>query len=505
MSGDGLRFGPFQFSIDRRELSREGIVVRLGGRALDILAVLVSARGDVVSKEELMKRVWPGQIVEENNVQVQVSSLRKALDDGRGGQGHLVTVPGRGYRLVGLVDSAQPEVDRPSIAVLPFQNLSGIPEQDYFADGGVEEIITALSRIKWFLVIARNSSFIYKGRAVDVKQVGRELGVQYVLEGSVRKSGGRVRISTQLVEVETAAHVWADKYDGAVADIFDFQDHITACVVNAIEPHIRDAEIKRTQRKRPANLTAYDYYLRGMSQFALETAEGATETLRLLSLAIRSDASFAPPYALAAWCRIYRIFQLWSTDPRRDVDEAAPLARAAIERDRDDPTVLALAGHVISFATLDHGTALALIERALAINPNSVVALQAGGWVRTCVGDAAGAVECFARALRISPLDSRIHLFLSGLALGHVMLGQFEEAVSLARKSADHNPQFIFAQKVLAASLASAGRLLEAQAVAARVMKIDPFYSLRHTRRLYRSAGGIDHYLEGMRKAGFPD
>lgn len=200
--------------------------------------------------------------------------------------------------------------------MLPFRNLSGDHGQDYFADGLVEEIITALSRGKWFLVMARNSSFTYKGRAVDVKQVGRELGVQYVLEGSVRKSGERVRITTQLVEAKSGAHVWAEKYDGAVEDIFDFQDHITACVVAAIEPNLRDAEIKRSQRKRPRNLTAFDYFLRGMGQFATETAQGVNETLRLLSLAMSSDPSYAPPYALAAMCRAIGWCNHGATIPR---------------------------------------------------------------------------------------------------------------------------------------------------------------------------------------------
>ncbi len=509
MNTEILKFGSFQFDASRRELSRDGNVIRLGSRALDILAALIAARGNIVSKQELMERVWHGQVVEENNLQVQVSALRKALQEGKAGQNHLVTVPGRGYRLVGIVgaDPSAPgeQIDRPLIAVLPFQNLSGVAEHEFFADGLVEEIITALSRNKWFLVIARNSSFAYKGRAVDVKQVARELGVQYVLEGSVRRSDRRLRISTQLVEAESAAHVWADKYDGTVDDIFDFQDHITACVVNAMEPHLRDAEIKRRHRKRPTNLSAYDYYLRGMAQFAAETAEGTAEALRLLSQANANDPNFAPPYAVASWCVVYRIFQNWTDDPARDVREAARLAGAAIERDRDDPAVLALAAHALSFATLDHRTALALIERSLTINPNSAVGLHAAGWVRTYVGDAAPAIECFARALRISPLDSRIHLFFSGLAFGHIMLGQSGEAIKWARKCVENNPRWIFGFKALAAALANEGRLDEARQAAARVLASDPDYSLRHTVRLITPGPWRDHYLSGMRKAGIPD
>lgn len=506
LAGGDTRFRRFKFDPARRELSREGVVVRVGGRALDILAVLVSAKGDVVTKAEIMGRVWPGRVVDDNNLQVHVSSLRKALGNDMNGQSPLITVPSRGYRLTGVAEAARTHLaERPLIAVLPFDNLSGNSDQDYFADGIVEEIITALSQTKWFLVIARNTSFTYKGRAVDVKQIGRELGVQYVLEGSVRNSRGRMRISTQLVEAESGAHVWAEKFDGTVEDIFDFQDHITACVVNAIEPHLRDAEIRRAQRRRPESPTAYDFYLRGMAQFAIETAEGSSEALRLLSAAIASDPSFAPPYALAAWCRIYRILQSWCSDQAQEMDEAADLARSAIELDRDDPIVLALAGHAISFATLDHGKSLALIDRSLAINPNSAVALHAAGWVRAYVGDAAGAVECFTRALRISPLDSRIHLFHSGLAFGHVMLGQFDEAIGWARKCIDNHPHFVFGYKVLAAALANAGRLAEAAEAGARVMNSDPHFRLRQTKRLVRASPGRDRYLAGMRKAGIPD
>jgi len=499
-------FGQFKFDLPRRELSRDGVVVRAGGRALDVLAVLVSAKGDIVSKAEIMRRVWPGQIVDENNLQVHVSSLRKVLGNDRNGQSPLITVPSRGYRLIGVVETTLAQrAERPLIAVLPFENLGGNAGQDYFADGIVEEIITALSRTRWLLVIARNTSFTYKGRAVDVKQIGRELGLQYVLEGSVRKSRRRMRISTQLADAESGAHVWAETFEGTVDDIFDFQDHITARIINAIEPHLRDAEIRRTQRRRPESPNAYDYYLRGMAQFAIETAEGSSEALRLLSMAIDRDPSFAPPYALAAWCRIYRILQSWCDDQAREMDEAAHLARSAIELDREDPTVLALAGHAISFATLDHDKSLALIERSLAINPNSAVASHAAGWVRAYVGDAAGAVECFTRALRMSPLDSRIHMFHSGLAFGNIMLGQFDEAIAWARKCVDNRPHFVFGYKVLAAALANAGRLAEASEAATRVMNSDPLFRLRQTERLVRPSPGRDRYLAGIRKAGIPD
>src|SRR5215510_12784479 len=236
MSGE-VKFGRFRFDLRERQLACDGVPVRLGGRARDILSVLAAARGDIVTKDELLEQVWPGVVVEEHNLQVQISALRKVLDRDTSGRSYLVTAPGRGYRLIGLIDPAQqgPALpDKPSMAVLPFQNMSDDPEQEYFADGIVEDIITALCRFRWLFVIARNSSFAYKGRAFDVKEIGRELGVRYLLEGGVRKAANRVRITTQLVDASNGAHLWAEHFDGDLADIFDLQDRVTASVVGAI-------------------------------------------------------------------------------------------------------------------------------------------------------------------------------------------------------------------------------------------------------------------------------
>ncbi len=293
MSGDQVRFGRFRLDLGRRELSRDGVLMQLGTRVLDILCELVSAKGDIVTKDELMARVWPGVIVEESNIHVHVSALRKALDEGKSGQNYVVTVQGRGYRFLGLqpppaADKGEADTrqglslpDRPSIAVLPFTNLSGDPEQEYFADGIVEDIITALSRMRWLFVIARNSSFTYKGRTVDVKQVGRELGVRYALEGSVRKAANRVRITGQLIDTATGAHLWADRFDGGLEDIFDLQDQVTASVVSAIAPKLEQAEIERAKRKPTESLDSYDYFLRGMASVYLWTRDDIGEALKL--------------------------------------------------------------------------------------------------------------------------------------------------------------------------------------------------------------------------------
>src|SRR5262249_35782965 len=289
MTDDEVRFGQFRFHLGRRQLFRDETPLRLGGRALDVLHTLVAAKGDVVSKEELLARVWPGLVVEENNLQVQVSLLRKTLETS--GESHLVTVPGRGYRLVGLKDTQQGLAlpDKPSIAVLPFQNMSDEPGQDYFADGIVEDIITALCHIHWLFVIARNSSFTYKGRAVDVKQVSQELGVRYVLEGSVRKAAQRVRITAQLVDAARGAQLWADRFDESVENIFDLQDRMTESVVGAISRQLEQAEIERAKRKPTNSLDAYDYFLRGLASAHRMTRESTTEALELFSKDTQAD------------------------------------------------------------------------------------------------------------------------------------------------------------------------------------------------------------------------
>jgi TolB-like protein len=337
MDGDEISLGRFQFDVRRRELRLDGRPVQLGSRARDILSVLVAARGEVVTKDELMARVWPGVAVEENNIQVHVSALRKALDEGKDGPACLVTVPGRGYRLIGAQSSGTqpaPSVrdakpgpalpDKPSIAVLPFQSLSDDPEQQYFADGVVDEIITALSRFAGLFVISRNSSFTYKGRSVDVKQVGSELGVRYVLEGTVPRGGSRVRITGQLIDASTGAHLWADRFEGASEDIFDLQDQVTTSVVAAIAPRLERAEIERARRKPTGSLDAYDYYLRGLEHHNQNTRESIGQAMRLYARAIELDPSFAAPYAGSAHCHVLRQASRWMTDRETEAGETAP-------------------------------------------------------------------------------------------------------------------------------------------------------------------------------------
>ena len=353
--------GPFRLDAETDTLFRGGEPVSLGHRAVALLRVLVERRGIPVSKDALMEAAWAGLTVEESNLTVQIAALRRVLGEGPGCENWIETLPRRGYRFVGpastrdqgavtaasQVNVGSPSLtlpNQPSIAVLPFQNLSGDPEQEYFADGMVEDITTALSRMRWLFVIARNSSFTYKGRAVDVKRVARELGVRYVLEGSVRKASSRVRIAGQLIDGSTRAHLWADRFEGALEDIFDLQDQVTASVVGAIAPRLEQAEIERAKRKPTESMDAYDHYLRGMASVYQWTREGMSEALRMFYRAIELDPDFASAYGGAARCYCLRKVSSWMIDRGQEIAETARLARRAVVLGKDDAAALSAGG-----------------------------------------------------------------------------------------------------------------------------------------------------------------
>ena len=292
--------------------------------------------------------------------------------------------------------SARPALtlpDKPSIAVLPFQNMSGDPEQEYFADGMVEDIITALSRMRWLFVIARNSTFTYKGKAVDVKQVGRELGVRYVLEGSVRKAANRVRITGQLIDAGTGAHLWADRFDGALEDIFDLQDQVTTSVVSAIAPKLEQAEVERAKRKPTESLDAYDYFLRGTESLYVQTRESTIEALPLFHKAIELDPDFSSAYAMAAFCYTQRKSGGWVTDRAQETAEAARLAWKAVELGKGDAAALCRAGHTLAYVVEDFDGGALFIDRALLLNPNLASAWYSSGWLRVWIGEPEVAIK----------------------------------------------------------------------------------------------------------------
>jgi adenylate cyclase len=397
---------------------------------------------------------------------------------------------------------ALPLPDKPSIAVLPFQNMSGDPEQEYFADGIVEEIITALSRFKWLFVIARNSSFTFKGRAVDVKQVGRELGVRYVLEGSVRKASGKVRITGQLIDAVTRAHLWADRFDGDLNDIFTLQDEVTVAVVSAIEPKLWRTEIGIATRRRPENLSAYDLFLRAMQPYAVGTREGFAEALRLAYRALELDPQNGFVAALAGSCHMFNISLGYALDPQSESKEAIRLLRLSQSVNENDPDTLALVGSMTAFLSHDYESAIELVDRAVELNPNSARAWHSRGWTYKIAGRPEEAIRSFERAVRLSPLDPMIfHTFL-GIGVASIELRRFDEAVAAAKKALRQNQSFSASYRCLASALAHQGRDVEARDVAAHLLDIDPHF------RISTWVARREHaqlLTEGLRKAGLPE
>jgi adenylate cyclase len=393
--------------------------------------------------------------------------------------------------------------DKPSIAVLPFQNMSGDPEQEYFADGMVEEIITALSRFKSIFVIARNSSFTYKGKAVDIKQVGRELGVHYVLEGSIRKAGETVRITGQLIDASTGAHIWAEKFDGKVIDVFALQDEVTEKVVAAIEPAIKRAEIEFSARRQPNSLGAYDLYLRALPRLYSMTKEGLDDAIGLAYRALEIDPRYGAAAVLAATCRGFKFPQGWASDVKSELEEIDRLFRLAISVDENDPEALARLGRQTAYATSDYETAEDMADKAVAINPNSAKLWDQRGWVYTYSGKPTEAISSFERAIRLSPLDPMIYETLTGMGFALAALRRFEDAVAVCKRAARQNQKFSSTYRCLASALAQLGRDAEAREAAEHLLKLDPdfrmskFVSGRPTKN--------DLYIEGLRMAGLPE
>jgi TolB-like protein/Tfp pilus assembly protein PilF len=397
--------------------------------------------------------------------------------------------------------------DRPSIAVLPFDNLSGDREQEYFADGMVEEIITALSRMRWLFVIARNSSFTYKGKAVDVKQVGRELGVRYVLEGSVRKAGSRVRITGQLIDTSTGAHLWADRFDGALEDIFDLQDQVTASVVGAIAPKLEQAEIERTRRKPTENLDAYDYYLRGLAAFHQWTKEGNDEALSNLYRAIELDPNFASACGMAARCYAQRKGSGWITDSAHDVAEAAKLARRAVALGKDDAVALCTAGFALVHLGEDIEYGDALISQALVLNPNLASAWLFSGWAKASLGEPEVAIEHVTRAMRLSPNDPLKFSMFCALGLAHFIAGRYTQALAVAEAAARDRPEYVHPICIVAASAALSGALDEAKKAMTILRQLDPTLRISNLLRLQaiKRPEDLARWEEGLRLAGLPE
>ena len=403
--------------------------------------------------------------------------------------------------------SQLPLPDKASIAVLPFQNMSGDPEQEYFADGIVEDITTALSRFKSLVVIARNSSFTFKGKAVDIKKVGRELGVRYVLEGSIRKAGGRIRITGQLIDAANGMHLWADKFDGRLEDVFDLQDRVTMSVVAAIAPKLDQAEIERSKRKPTEKLDAYDYYLRGLAIVESTTKNENEEASRFFYKAVEIDPNFALAHAMLARCFTLRKINGWMADVAKESVDAAKLARRAMELGRDDAAVLSRAGYALARVESAPEEGVDLIERALALNPHLSPVWQFGGLLKAYAGEAEEALAHLAHALRLSPLDPSLYSMQSATALAHFVASRYDLSILWAEKASRENPNFLPAIRIIASSSGHSGQLERAQKAAKRVLEIDPTFRISRLAEQVplRRPDDLVRFAEGLRRAGLPE
>jgi len=494
---------------------RSSLKVRIG---INLGEVIVGADGELFGDGiniavRLEGAADPGGILISEKVYSEVEGKVDAGFEDRGEQQlKNIAKPVRAFAVCAGAFSAQSErlsavpplPDKPSIAVLPFENMSGDPEQEYFADGMVDEIITALSRFKWLFVIARNSSFTFKGRAVDIKEVGRKLGVRYVLEGAVRKASGKVRITGQLIDTSTGAHIWADRFERDLTDIFALQDEVTVAVVSAIPPKLLQTEIAISTRRRPDNLTAYDFCLRATPYFYPATREGLAEAIKLAHRALELDPRFGLAAALAGISHMQNLLWGYADDPQFDCREAVRLSRLALGLDDSDPDTLATAAIISAFLVGDCESEIEMADRAIALNPNSFAAWYARGWVYRNAGLPEEAVRSFERAIRLNPVDPMLHRLFLGMGMALIELRRFDEAIVAGKKAQRQSPSFVFSCHCLASAFAHLGRDAEAREAAVRLLELDPAFTIS----AWIARGGQSNaklMIEGLRKAGLPE
>jgi adenylate cyclase len=535
-------FEDFTLDLDRRELRREGALTAVEPQVFDLLAHLICNRERVISKDDLLAAVWKGRIVSEATLDSRINAARRAIRDSGEQQRLIKTVPRKGVRFVGTVQVIQqseepaadaateaegaqsgsdasdggrgshaPLPDRPSIAVLPFTNLSADHQQDYFADGITEDILIELSRFSELLVIARNSSFQYKGKAVDIRQVGRELGVRYLLEGSVRRSGDRIRITAQLIDAITGAHRWAERYDRELHDVFAIQDELARAIVTLIAVHVNRAETERALLKPPADLKAYDFYLRGaeafMSHLIDRTKSSLSDARGLLEQCLAIDPDYARAYAMLAWTHAVGYFQPSDRDYHQSaaLDRALELAKTAVRLDARLPQAHAQLGHVL-FLTGQHDAAIAAWERAFALNPNFLDVRYGYGLLLS--GEPAKAIGVAEANLRIDPRPTP--QYSSGLmGIANYMLKRYADAVRLLRDSRSREPNPLMLHLFLASAHAQLGQLEEARAETAELLRIDPSFTIAKSKQTYtyrwKNPSDAEHIIDGLRKAGLPE
>jgi len=505
----GLAFGQYRLEIERRELRCGAELIELEPKAFDLLAFLVQHRNRVVSKDDLLQAVWHGRIVSESALTTRLNAVRRALGDDGSAQRLIRTFTRKGIRFVGevteIADRALP--DKPSIAVLPFQNMSGDPEQEYFADGMVEEITTAIARCPGLFVIARNSSFRYKGKPIDVNQTARELGVRYVLEGSVRKAGNRVRIAGQLIDSTTGAHVWVDRFEGTLDDIFELQDRVASGVVGAIEPRLRRAEAERAVRKPTASLDAYDLYWRAQAQAYKRTRESLAESIRLARLALELDPAYGPAMSRIALSRGMQRQRNWIPPSGLEAEEGIAMARQAIAAAGDDPWVLDFAGLALAQLAGDNDAALSALDRAIVLNPNFALAFGHRAVVLSYLNRPDEAIRSAHQAIRLSPLDPAIFSFYQALARAELAAGRYEAGLSWAEAALRENG----GMPALRLKLSLCGYLGRHEEARACLSRVGEFHCEPTIAGIMRALPkGVVPELaarvaEGLRKAGLPE
>jgi adenylate cyclase len=518
-------FEEYAFDTDRRELHRGADVVSVAPQVFDLLDYLIRNRERVVSKDDLFNVIWKGRVVTNVALTTRLNAARTAIGDSGCEQRLIKTLPRKGFRFVGPLREAHgpagaaaadnpidppkpalPLPDKPSIAILPFTSLSSDPDQDYFADGMVDEITTALSRFKTLFVIARNSSFTYKGKVVDIKQVGRELGVRYVLEGSVRKAAGKVRIIGQLIDAATGMHLWANQFEGDLSDIFALQDRMTESVVSAIAPKMLQIEMDLAAR-RPNNLSAYDLCLRAVPHLDGRTPGALAEALRLVSRALEIDPRYGFAAAIAGTCHFLNVSQGWAADPKSEIAEGLRLLRLALSIDGDDVLGLSMLGRATAFWSGDFDAAREMVDRAVGFNPNSFRAWQQRGWTCVTAGQPEEAIRSFERAIRLSPFDPSLFITFVGMSVAYIGLGRFDEAVAAAKKALRENQTNSTAHRCLASALAHLGCKTEAREAAAGLLELEPGFRISEwvSRIGLSRIDGLQLYIDGLRKAGLPE
>ncbi|HRP77122.1 MAG TPA: winged helix-turn-helix domain-containing tetratricopeptide repeat protein [Rhodocyclaceae bacterium] len=525
-------FEDFTLDADRQELRVGADAVRIEPRVLDLLFYLIRNRERTVGKDDLIANVWNGRIVSDSTLTSRIALARRAINDSGEAQRLIRTVSRKGVRFVGevrerignrapgapqesansqasalelLFGTATPRLPgRPSIAVLPFTNMSDDPAQEYFSDGVTEDIITALSRLRWFFVIARNSSFAYKGGSVDVREIGRDLGVRYVLEGSVRKSGQRVRIAAQLIDAATGNHIWAEYHDRELVDVFALQDEIAATVAAAIEPQLMAAEGFRSETRPVGDLDAWDLVARAVARLWKLTPADSAAAIAILEQAVKHHPNYAPPHSLLAFGLLVAGHMGWRASAS-DRAAAESLALRAVELDESDPWAYMALGY-LAFTARQTDEATRRFFTATDLNPNFAAAYGYAGWAMAHADRSDEAIENLKRAIRMSPRDPLNVFYMAGLAAAHYVAGRYSEATRWAQEALRLRPEHLGARRKLCASLAQAGLVAEAEAEMTRLRELQPTLSLAWIRQsVPYTPGPMERFLDGMRKAGLTE